>query len=111
MTRLCLTAVITCFSLIAVAQADDAGRRRNFNTNNGIALREFDAVSYFNSSRPLKGNSKFYHHHRGITYYFANAENLEEFKKSPGKYEPAYGGWCAYTVAYWPWWRRITTLP
>jgi YHS domain-containing protein len=97
--RLYLTAVMTCFSLIAMAQADDAARRRNFNTDNDIALREFDAVSYFNSSRPLKGNSKFYHHHRGITYYFANAENLEEFKKSPGKYEPAYGGWCAYTVA------------
>ena len=62
-------------------------------------MREFDPVSYFNSSRPLKGTSKYYHHHKGITYYFANAENLEEFKKSPHKYEPAYGGWCAYTVA------------
>lgn len=81
------------------AQPEEASRRRNFNTENGIALREFDPVSYFNSSRPLKGNSKFYHHHKGITYYFANAENVEEFKKSPDKYEPAYGGWCAYTVA------------
>lgn len=81
------------------AQPEDASRRRNFNTENGIALREFDPVSYFNSSRPLKGNSKYYHHHKGITYYFVNAENVEEFKKSPDKYEPAYGGWCAYTVA------------
>lgn len=81
------------------AQADEASRRRNFNTENGIAMREFDPVSYFNSSRPLKGNSKFYANHKGITYYFANAENVEEFKKSPDKYEPAYGGWCAYTVA------------
>lgn len=62
-------------------------------------MREFDPVSYFKSSRPLKGNSKFYANHKGITYYFANAENVEEFKKSPDKYEPAYGGWCAYTVA------------
>ena len=35
----------------------------------------------------------------GVTYYFATQENLETFKKSPAKYEPAYGGWCAYTVA------------
>jgi len=85
--------------LISQAQADEAARRRNFNTENGIALREFDPVSYFNSSRPLKGNSRYYVNHKGITYYFANAENVEEFKKNPDKYEPAYGGWCAYTVA------------
>jgi len=89
----------TFLCLVVIAQPEEASRRRNFNTNNGIALREFDPVSYFNSSRPLKGNSKFYHHYKGITYYFANAENVEEFKKTPAKYEPAYGGWCAYTVA------------
>jgi YHS domain-containing protein len=94
-----LTILATLLCLIAAAQPEDAERRRNFNTNNDIALREFDAVSYFKEARPLKGNSKFYHHYKGITYYFANAENVEEFKKSPDKYEPAYGGWCAYTVA------------
>ena len=62
-------------------------------------MREFDPVSYFNGSRPLKGISKHYANYKGITYYFANAENVEIFKKDPEKYEPAYGGWCAYTVA------------
>ena len=88
-----------CAGFTGMAQADEAARRRNFNTENGVAMREFDPVSYFNSSRPLKGTSKLYHTHKGITYYFANTENLEEFKKAPDKYEPAYGGWCAYTVA------------
>lgn len=88
-----------CSAVASMAQADEPARRRNFNTENGVALREFDPVSYFNSSRPLKGNSKLYHNYKGITYYFVNAENLEEFKKAPDKYEPAYGGWCAYTVA------------
>lgn len=81
-----------------MAQAESASRLRNFNTDNGLAMREFDPVSYFHG-KPLKGSASFYHHYKGITYYFANANNLEEFKKSPGKYEPAYGGWCAYTVA------------
>jgi YHS domain-containing protein len=94
-----VTAVALLLSSAVLAQADEAARRRNFNTENGIALREFDPVSYFSSSRPLKGNSKFYANYKGITYYFANAANVEEFKKSPDKYEPAYGGWCAYTVA------------
>lgn len=91
--------IMLVFFQPATAQSDAAGRLRNFNTDNGLAMREFDPVSYFNSSKPLKGNSSFNHDHKGITYYFANAENLEEFKKSPDKYEPAYGGWCAYTVA------------
>ena len=94
-----LTSVLLLSGPLALAQAENAARLRNFNTDNGLAMREFDPVSYFNSARPLKGNSKFYHHYKGITYYFANAENLETFKKSPDKYEPAFGGWCAYTVA------------
>jgi len=91
--------VLTFVSAAVRAQADEAARRRNFNTENGIAMREFDPVSYFKSSRPLKGNSKYYAEYKGITYYFANAQNVEEFKKNPAKYEPAYGGWCAYTIA------------
>src|SRR5688500_3685942 len=94
-----VTMLATCLSPMAVAQSDEASRRRNFNTENGIALREFDPVSYFKGNEPLKGNSKFYGHHKGITYYSANQENLDEFKKSPDKYEPAFGGWCAYTIA------------
>jgi YHS domain-containing protein len=93
-----LTILATFLSLVLTAQPENALRLRNFNTNNGIGLREFDPVSYF-TSRPLKGESKFYANYKGITYYFANAANVEEFKKSPEKYEPAYGGWCAYTVA------------
>ncbi|MEX2235826.1 MAG: YHS domain-containing (seleno)protein [Cyclobacteriaceae bacterium] len=96
---LLVTILATCTGVAVMAQADEASRRRNFNTNNAVALREFDPVSYFSNTKPLKGNSKFYANYKGITYYFANAENVEEFEKSPPKYEPAYGGWCAYTVA------------
>lgn len=80
------------------AQSGDAARRRNFNLVNDVALREFDAVSYF-QNKPLKGTSQFEYNYKGIYYYFANAENREEFKKNPDKYEPAYGGWCAYSLA------------
>ena len=94
-----LTVFAILLSIAAMGQAEEASRRRNFNTENLVAMREFDAVSYFNGPKPLKGNSKFYSTYKGITYYFANAENVKEFEKSPAKYEPAYGGWCAYTVA------------
>lgn len=82
----------------ALAQPEIADRRRNFNTDNYVAMREFDPVSYF-QNKPAKGISKYQHQYKGITYFFVNEANLEEFKKSPGQYEPAYGGWCAYTIA------------
>src|SRR5690606_13758150 len=97
--RLVLTLTALLWIGSAWAQDDTALRRRNYNHDNGIALQEFDPVSYFKGTRPVKGKSEFRHTHQGITYFFANADNREEFKRSPSKYEPAYGGWCAYAMA------------
>ena len=96
--KTCMIVFLLCLTLTAEAQNEKASRIRNFNTENGIALRDFDPVSYFKGPKPVKGTQKIKFDYEGITYYFANTENLEEFKKSPAKYEPAYGGWCAYHV-------------
>jgi len=32
-------------------------------------------------------------------YLFSTEENMKTFKKSPAKYVPAYGGYCAYGAA------------
>jgi YHS domain-containing protein len=94
-----LFASLLCIlSMSAFGQAENANRRRNFNTENDVAMREFDPISYF-QGKPARGTSKFEYNHKGIYYYFVNEANREEFKKSPGKFEPAYGGFCAYTVA------------
>ena len=37
--------------------------------------------------------------HDGVTYIFANKENLDTFNADPEKYVPAYGGYCAYGVS------------
>jgi hypothetical protein len=37
--------------------------------------------------------------HDGGTYRFVSQANLDAFKADPAKYEPAYGGFCAYGVA------------
>jgi hypothetical protein len=36
--------------------------------------------------------------YKDITYQFATAANQAKFKTNPDKYEPAYGGWCAYAM-------------
>jgi hypothetical protein len=34
----------------------------------------------------------------GITYYFSSQKNKDLFLKDPKKFEPQYGGWCAYAM-------------
>ena len=93
-----LVLVLAFVSPFLHAQPEVASRKRNFNTVNYVAMREFDPVSYF-QGRPTKGTSQFEYNHKGIFYYFASEANRAEFIKAPSKYEPAYGGFCAYTVA------------
>ena len=66
-----------------------------------LAIEGYDPVSYFpeGGGEPKKGKAKFEHEHRGVVYRFASAEHLALFKASPTKFEPAYGGWCAYAMA------------
>ena len=35
----------------------------------------------------------------GATYRFASQTNLDAFKADPARYEPAFGGFCAYGAA------------
>lgn len=65
----------------------------------GIILQGYDAVSYFNSPGPQKGDSKISAIHDGATYLFTSEANKQEFLKDPEKYAPRFGGWCAYAVA------------
>lgn len=75
----------------------DATRQGNFNVKKNIALEGYDPVSYF-AQKPTEGDEKNSFTHKGITYLFATQANLNKFKTSPEKYEPAYGGWCAYAM-------------
>lgn len=78
--------------------AQDALRKSHFNVSKSIALSGYDAVSYFSQKKPTKGQETFTVNFQGILYLFSSAENKELFKANPSKYEPAYGGWCAYAM-------------
>ena len=85
------------FNNQAVAQADANKRKANFNIEKGVAINGYDPVSYFDG-KPLEGKKELKYTQQGITYYFANQANMDKFKANPSKYEPAYGGWCAYAM-------------
>ena len=65
----------------------------------GTALKGYDAVAYFREGRPVKGRDEFRHDWMGAKWYFANAENRDEFARNPEKYAPQYGGYCSWAVS------------
>jgi len=87
-------------SVIFIASAhgqSDNERGKQYNIKKSIALDGYDPVSYF-SNNPTEGKSQLGFTYKGITYWFANQTNLNQFQANPDQYEPAYGGWCAYAM-------------
>jgi YHS domain-containing protein len=67
------------------------------NTSNSEALSGYDPVSYFEGT-PQKGNADLTLEQAGVVYRFASEKNRAVFQANPQRYEPAYGGWCAYAM-------------
>jgi YHS domain-containing protein len=97
MKHLTLSLFLILFVSFLFAQTDEA-RKKSYNVNKkAVAIQGYDPVSYFDN-KPTEGKSNIAHVHQGITYYFSSQANLAKFKASPEKYEPVYGGWCAYAM-------------
>jgi YHS domain-containing protein len=97
MKHLTLTLILTLLVGFLFAQTDEA-RKKSYNVSKkAVAIQGYDPVSYFDN-KPTEGKSSLVHVHQGITYYFSTQANLAKFKASPEKYEPVYGGWCAYAM-------------
>jgi len=85
--------------VFVIAQDVTATRKKQFNLNgDNVAVKGYDPVAYFKINEAVKGSDKLAVYHQGVTYYFSSVENKEEFKRNPSKYEPEYGGWCAYAM-------------
>ncbi len=95
-TILSILVVSLCVNMVGHTQTEDA-RKNNFNIKKNAVIEGYDPVSYF-SGKPLEGKTEFSYGYRGITYRFASAKNLKKFSGAPEKFEPAYGGWCAYAM-------------
>ncbi len=67
------------------------------NTEGGLALDGYDAISYF-EGKLQKGQKNFQVKTNGATYYFSTKQHEELFRKQAHKYMPQYGGWCAYAM-------------
>ena len=88
--------ILTLLTFAGFSQ-DASTRKKEYLLNQGTALSGYDPTAYF-TGKAQKGKKEFTHTHEGVNYRFANTNNLENFKKNPSKYEPQYGGWCAYAM-------------
>lgn len=89
---------LLCLSSLSFAQDASALRKKQFNLENGVAIQGYDPVAYFTINKAVPGKKEFAASYQGVLYYFANAADKDLFLKAPAKYEPEYGGWCAYAM-------------
>nr|WP_214460433.1 YHS domain-containing (seleno)protein [Flavihumibacter fluvii] len=69
-----------------------------YNLSKGLAIQGYDPVAYFTQHKAIKGDKKYAASAEAVVYYFSSAGNKELFLKGYKKYEPQYGGWCAYAM-------------
>lgn len=94
MQKLLAAAVLLFTATAALAE------KSYLNTDkSGLALKGYDPVAFFTDNRPVKGTAQFESNYRGATYQFATAEHKAAFDANPAKYEPQFGGFCAYAVS------------
>ena len=83
---------------LITAQALGAAYAGDNSTNvgeNGLAIKGYDPVAYFNASAAQAGSPEHTVEWNGATWQFATAANKRAFAANPAKYAPQYGGYCA----------------
>lgn len=92
--------ILSVILLVALALPAVAQTKSLLNLDKaGVAIQGYDPVAFFTDGKPVKGDAKFVFRHNGATYFFASKEHRDAFKAEPAKYEPAFGGYCAYGVS------------
>ena len=85
------------FILLLFISTSIFSQQIDYNTKKGAIANGYDVVAYF-GNKAKKGNKKYTTKYDGVSFRFSSKENLETFKKSPDRYIPQYGGYCAYAI-------------
>jgi YHS domain-containing protein len=65
----------------------------------GVAIQGYDPVAFFTQNAPVKGRPELTSQYNGAMYQFASKKDKQLFDKEPAKYEPIFGGYCAFGVS------------
>jgi hypothetical protein len=69
------------------------------NTDAGLAIKGYDPVAYFTDGTAAPGDPSISAELDGVTWRFKSEEHRLAFLAHPTRYEPEYGGFCAYGLA------------
>lgn len=94
--RLFLLSLLAMLALPSAGAADKALLNLD---RHGVGIQGYDPVAFFTVKAAVKGKPEFTSEHRGVKYRFHSARNQAAFDAEPEKYEPQFGGYCAYGVA------------
>ena len=71
----------------------------HYNVKSDLAIQGYDPVAYFTENKALEGKEEITYNHQDVIYRFVSQKNKALFVENPKKYEPEYGGYCAYAMA------------
>jgi len=96
---------LLCLAASAWSQSDSSPNNGPWRTlsdgaDSKLMLLGYDAVAYFTDNAAVKGEPDIKLEHLGVTYRFASEAHKAEFAKSPEKYMPQFGGFCANGINY-----------
>ncbi len=94
-----LTVAVTLLVSLAFARASLAQSRSQIFQVDGIALRGYDVVSYFNG-KSEEGSGAFQTSHAGVMWRFTSAAHRDQFVANPQRFMPEYGGYCSVGMAH-----------
>lgn len=96
--KMFIKVVVVFFLSTTYVNAQVSLRAKIFNLDKNVAIQGYDPVAYFTDGMAKKGNKNIQAVADGVTYFFSTSSNKELFLKDYKKYEPQFGGWCAYAM-------------
>jgi hypothetical protein len=92
--------VVLGLVMTTAAAQTPAGAIDRLNTGRGgLVVAGYDVVAYFTDGRPVRGVPEHEMVWKGARWRFASREHRDLFARSPERYAPQYGGFCAYAVS------------
>jgi YHS domain-containing protein len=85
--------------LLALAFMSRLAVSGDFFEVDGLALRGYDPVAYFEANMPVKGLPAHNVTYKDSKFLFVTAANRKKFAANPEKYAPQFGGFCALGTA------------
>lgn len=89
-----LILLVALLSLATFAQTT-----KHINLKDNVAIQGYDPVAYFENNKAVKGKNEITSEYNGAIYHFSSESNKSLFLKNSSRYEPQFGGYCAYGMS------------